>query len=68
MIELQIYLGNEKILSDSFLYELDERDLQSIFDQLTDEEILKLIINKKGESKLRNIAKQLLRRVQVNSG
>ena len=62
MVEIEVYVGSEGIPADSFLYELDEKDIQNIFDQLTDEEILKLITNKKSESKLKDIAKRLLRR------
>ena len=70
MIELEVYVGSEEIPSDSFLYELDENDLQNIFNQLTDLEILRFIANKKDESKLKNIAKQFLRKMKSgkNSG
>jgi len=46
-VEIEVSIDSEQPLSDTFLYELSEDDIQKIFDQLTDSEIIKFIRNRK---------------------
>ena len=60
MVWIEVVLGNERISTDSFLYELEEEDVQEIFNQLDDDQIVKFILKKDGESWLKDIIRYLL--------
>jgi len=60
MVWIEVVLGNERISADSFLYELEEEDIQEIFNQLNDDQIVNFILKKDGESWLKDIIRYLL--------
>ena len=68
MVWIEVDIDNERISTSSFLYELEEEDVQEIFDQLDDDQIIKFIMRKKGESALKDVVKYLFEESVKNSG
>ena len=68
MVWVEIDVGNERISTSSFLYELEEEDIQEIFNQLDDDRIIQFILKKEGESALKDMIKYLSEESVKNSG
>ena len=60
MVWVEVDIDNERISVNSFLYELEEEDVQEIFNQLDDDQIVKFIMRKEGESWLKDIIRYFL--------
>ena len=68
MVWIEVDIDNERISMSSFLYELEEADVQEIFNQLDDDQIIKFIMGKEGESALKDVVKYLFEESAKNSG
>ena len=68
MVWIEVDIDNERISMSSFLYELEEEDVQEIFNQLNDDQIIQFILKKEGESALKDVIKYLFEESVKNSG
>ena len=68
MVWIEVDIDNERISMSSFLYELEEEDIQEIFNQLDDDQIIQFILKKEGESALKDVVKYLFEESVKNSG
>ena len=68
MVWVEVDIDNERISMSSFLYELEEEDVQEIFNQLNDDQIIQFILKKEGESALKDVIKYLFEESVKNSG